>query len=142
MASSAESLRDALLREAISNVVDNDSKICHIVLNNINTYIEVVHHQAYTADLMQGKLDDKCDQVAMLMILSVVGIALANAARRSSDWPISFEPAAMLLISATILQHNKIHSRVSHLPTIMLFERLLRGFNFRSCSRTWIQCYE
>lgn len=92
------------------------------MLNNINTYIEVAHHQGYTADLMQGKLNGKCNQVVMLTISSAVGVALANIARRSSDWPISFDPAPMLLISATILQHNKIHSRVSHLPTIVLNE--------------------
>jgi len=46
MASSPESLRDALLRDAILNIADNESKVCQIMLNNINTYIEVVHTKA------------------------------------------------------------------------------------------------
>ena len=112
MASFPESLRDALLRDAISNIADNESKVCQIMLTNINTYIEVAHHLGYTADLMQGELDGKCNQV-VLMILSAIGIALTNIARRSSDWPISFDPGPILLMSSTILQHNKVHSRVS-----------------------------
>jgi hypothetical protein len=116
MASSPESLRDALLRDAISNIADNESKVCQIMLNNINTYIEVVHHQGYTADLMQGEWDgnhNKRNQV-VLTILSAVGFAWTNVARRLSDWPISFDPSSILLISSSILQHNKAHSRVSH----------------------------
>ena len=57
MVSSPENLRDALLREAISNAAENESKVCQIMLNNINTYIEVAHHQGYSADLMQGELN-------------------------------------------------------------------------------------
>lgn len=43
----------------------------------------------------------------------VVGNALTNIAKRSSEWPVTFKPNSMLLIAATLLQHNKTHSRVS-----------------------------
>jgi hypothetical protein len=56
MTSSPESLRDTILREAISNIADNESKVCQIMLNNINAFIEVVHHEGYSSDLMQGEL--------------------------------------------------------------------------------------
>jgi hypothetical protein len=49
--------RDVILREAISNIADNESKVCQTMLNNINTYIEVAHHQGYSVDLVQGELD-------------------------------------------------------------------------------------
>jgi len=141
MASSPESLRDALLRDAILNIADNESKVCQIMLNNINTYIEVVHHQGYTADLMQGEWDGKRNQVA-LTILSAVGFAWTNVARRSSDWPISFDPSPILLISSTILQHNKAHSRVSDSLCFLPLRQLLKKFNFRSCSRPLKRFYE
>jgi hypothetical protein len=113
MASSPESLRDIILREALSNIADNESKVCQIMLNNINTYIEVAHHQGYSADLVHGELAHMRIK-RVLRRLSAVGIALTNVAKRSSDWPISFDPAPMLLISSMILQNNKVHSRVSH----------------------------
>lgn len=116
IASSPESLRDALLRDVISNVADNESKVSQIMLDNINTYIQVVHHQGYTADLMQGEWDGKHnkDNQVVLTMPSAVGFAWTSVARRLSDWPISFDPSSILLISSTILQHNKAHSRVSH----------------------------
>lgn len=52
---SFDDLRDGLLQEAISSVADSDYKVCQITLDNINTYIEVVHHQGYSAELMQSK---------------------------------------------------------------------------------------
>lgn len=52
----SESLRDAFLRDAIQNVAEHEPKICQTMLNNINTYVEIVHHEHYTPDMMQGKL--------------------------------------------------------------------------------------
>lgn len=52
---SFDNLRDELLQEAISSVADSDYKVCQITLNNISTYVEVVHHQGYSAELMQSK---------------------------------------------------------------------------------------
>lgn len=51
---SLDGLRDALLRDALQNAADNEPKVCEIMLGNIHTYIEVAHHEHYTAEMMQG----------------------------------------------------------------------------------------
>lgn len=53
--SSSESLRDALLRDTLTRVPENDYSTFQLVLNNLQSYVEVVHHQGYSADLMQCK---------------------------------------------------------------------------------------
>ncbi len=51
-----ENLRDALLRDTLSRAVEGDDESLQVVVDNINTYIEVVHHAEYTLALMQCKL--------------------------------------------------------------------------------------
>ncbi|KAF7976726.1 hypothetical protein HWV62_5909 [Athelia sp. TMB] len=51
---SLDSLRDALLRDAIQNVSENEPKVCEVMLGNIHHYIELVHHENYAADVIQG----------------------------------------------------------------------------------------
>lgn len=48
----AESLRDVLLRDTLSRATENDQTTFQIVLNNLQTFVEVVHHQGYSSDLM------------------------------------------------------------------------------------------
>jgi hypothetical protein len=52
--SSTESLRDALLRDTFSRAADNDPDTFQNVLDNLNTYVEVVHHKGYSTELMQS----------------------------------------------------------------------------------------
>lgn len=46
-------LRDALLRDTLPRAVENDFESYQTVVENVNTYVEVVYHQKYTSELMQ-----------------------------------------------------------------------------------------
>lgn len=48
----AESLRDILLRDTLPRAAENDHTTFQAVLNNVQTFVEVVHHQMYSPDLM------------------------------------------------------------------------------------------
>jgi|ERR1700722_2522608 len=53
--SPSERLRNILLRDILTRAADNDDKSIQFVLNNLQRYIEMVHHEGYSADLMQCK---------------------------------------------------------------------------------------
>lgn len=53
-----ETLRDALLRDTLSRALEGDDDSLQIVLDNVNTYVEIVHHTEYTPALMQCKRGD------------------------------------------------------------------------------------
>ena len=48
-------LRDILLRDALARAPDNEFGILQQVLDNLNTYVEIVHHNGYDADLVQSE---------------------------------------------------------------------------------------
>ncbi|KAJ7111596.1 hypothetical protein C8R43DRAFT_935944 [Mycena crocata] len=96
----AESLRDILLRDTLPRAAENDQ--FQTVLNNLQTYIEVVHHQGYGIDLIACKY------------WFLVGQQLTALTRRALDLAgegIFIEPAPLLLIPAILIQHNKANSR-------------------------------
>ncbi|KAL0581716.1 hypothetical protein V5O48_000298 [Marasmius crinis-equi] len=91
----AESLREALLRDTLPRAVESDQTVFQAVLNNLEAYIEVVHHQNYSKELMM-----------------FVGQHLTLLARRTSEWtPETVDPAPLLNIAAVLMQHNKAQSR-------------------------------
>lgn len=49
------SLRDALLYDTLSRAPNNEGESYQLVLDNLNTFVEVVHHSAYTIDVVQCK---------------------------------------------------------------------------------------
>ena len=51
-----ETLRDALLWDTLSRTVEGDDESLQALVDNVNTYVEVVHHTDYTLPLMQCKL--------------------------------------------------------------------------------------
>ena len=53
-AADGESLGNALLRDTLTRAVDNDLASFQQVLDNLNTFIEAVHHSGFSAELMQG----------------------------------------------------------------------------------------
>ncbi|KAI9070388.1 hypothetical protein FKP32DRAFT_1586228 [Trametes sanguinea] len=102
-----ESLRDALLRDTLPRVVDGDDESLQAVLDNVHTYIETVHHTDYTPALMQ-----------------FVGLCLASLTRKTADLHFTrFDPSPLLLLSCTLIQHNKAHSR----DLLLYLETLLRS---------------
>ena len=53
-ATSGDTLGDALLRDTLTRAADNDLASFQHVLGNMNTFVEVVHHSGFSAELMQG----------------------------------------------------------------------------------------
>ncbi|KAF7363482.1 hypothetical protein MSAN_01004100 [Mycena sanguinolenta] len=104
-----ESLRDVLLRDTLPRAAESDNTTFQIVLNNLQTYVEVVHHQGYSADLM-----------------SFVGQQLTALTRRALDLAgegMVIEPAPLLLVAALLIQHNKANSR----DMLVCIDSILRG---------------
>ncbi|KAF7294902.1 hypothetical protein MIND_01028100 [Mycena indigotica] len=97
LAPQSESLRDVLMRGLLSQGPDNDHTTMQNFLNNLETFVEIVHHQGYSADLMR-----------------VAGQQLLAIARRVADLAHEgsvIEPAPLLGIPALLIQHNKPNSR-------------------------------
>ncbi|KAF5365590.1 hypothetical protein D9758_003325 [Tetrapyrgos nigripes] len=91
----SNSLRDALLRDTLPRCVEVDQSAFQMTLNNLLSFIELVHHQNYTLELM-----------------TFVGQQLTYLARRTSEiGPESVNPAPLLLIPAILIQHNKAQCR-------------------------------
>ena len=48
------SLRDALLYDTLSRAApDSEGEAHQSILNNLNHYVEIVHHSSYNAELLQ-----------------------------------------------------------------------------------------
>ncbi|KAK1236541.1 hypothetical protein PQX77_000234 [Marasmius sp. AFHP31] len=91
----AEGLREALLRDSLPRAVETDQDGFQNVLNNIQTYVEVVHHQNYSKELM-----------------IFVGHHLTLLARRFPEWNTdTVDPAPLFNIASVLMQHNKAQSR-------------------------------
>ncbi|KDQ60796.1 hypothetical protein JAAARDRAFT_173016 [Jaapia argillacea MUCL 33604] len=91
---SEETLRDALLRDTFSRAQENDRQHFHIVVQNLYTFVEVVHHQHYSLELIQH-----------------VSHCISIITRRMAELPESFDPAPLLLLIVTLIEHNRAHSR-------------------------------
>ncbi|KAI0748219.1 hypothetical protein C8Q80DRAFT_1104066 [Daedaleopsis nitida] len=100
-----ETLRDALLRDTLTRLIEGDDESLQEVIDHVNTYVEVVHHTDYTLALMQ-----------------FVGLGLSNLTRKTADLHHArFDPSALLLLACTLIQHNKAHSRdlLTYLETLL-----------------------
>ncbi|KAK7019346.1 hypothetical protein R3P38DRAFT_2978554 [Favolaschia claudopus] len=107
--SSAESLRDTLLRDTLPRAAENENTTFQIVMNNLHTYIEVIHHQGYSGDLM-----------------TFVGQHLTALTRRALDLAgegANIDPAPLLMIPSLLIQHNKANSR----DMLVCIDTILRG---------------
>ncbi|KAJ7063344.1 hypothetical protein C8F01DRAFT_1132647 [Mycena amicta] len=97
LAPGAESLRDVLLRGLLSRGPENDHTTMQNFLNNLHTFVEVVYHQGYSAELMR-----LAGQQLLAITRQVVHLAGEGA---------TVEPTALLVIPALLTQHNKSNSR-------------------------------
>ncbi|KAG6850997.1 hypothetical protein H0H93_004484 [Arthromyces matolae] len=98
-------IHDLLLRDAFTRVSDADSAGYQNVLNNIQTYVEVVYHENYSVDTLQ-----------------FAGQQLVISSRRASEWsPEIISPEPILITLAVITSHNKALSReiLSYADTIL-----------------------
>ncbi|KAF9075268.1 hypothetical protein BDP27DRAFT_1315801 [Rhodocollybia butyracea] len=101
----SQSLRDAILYDTFKRAVETDQSSFQVMLNNLQTFVEVVHHQNYSSETM-----------------SFVGQQLTYLARRLSEWsPDVVNPAPLLFIAALLIQHNKAQSRelLSYTDTVL-----------------------
>ncbi|THU91128.1 hypothetical protein K435DRAFT_727522 [Dendrothele bispora CBS 962.96] len=91
----SDPLRDTLLRDTLPRSVDVDQGSFQMTLDNLQLFVELVHHQNYSQELM-----------------TFVGQQLTSLVRRTSEMgPNSVNPAPLLLIPAMLIQHNKAHCR-------------------------------
>ncbi|TFY77906.1 hypothetical protein EWM64_g6106 [Hericium alpestre] len=100
-----ETLRETLLRDALSRLADNDIASIQTVIDNLNVYVEVVHRDGYSADLLQH-----------------AGLSLTNVVRRTAECnPETFDPSPILLFVCTLLENNKhfSHELLSSLEMIL-----------------------
>jgi hypothetical protein len=59
----AESMRDFLLRDTLARASENDYASFQPVINNLQTYIEVVHHENYSTEAMRCNLIQPLDSL-------------------------------------------------------------------------------
>ncbi|KAJ7285806.1 hypothetical protein C8J57DRAFT_1431486 [Mycena rebaudengoi] len=109
----AESLREILLRDTIYRATENDPA-------TFQTFVEVVHHQGYSPDLM-----------------TFVGQQLTPLTRRALECAadgVALDPAPLLLIPALLIQHNKANSREMLICTDSALRGALHRLNVDSAS--------
>ncbi|KAI0324520.1 hypothetical protein GY45DRAFT_1288775 [Cubamyces sp. BRFM 1775] len=103
----SENLRDALLRDTLTRIIEGDDEALQTVLENINMYVEHVHHTDYTPALMQ-----------------YVGLCLGSLTRKTADMHFTrFDPSPLICLACTLIQHNKALSR----DLLLYLETLLRS---------------
>ncbi|KZT67735.1 hypothetical protein DAEQUDRAFT_712938 [Daedalea quercina L-15889] len=87
--------KDVLLRDTMSKSLDNDPDSFQAVVDNICTYVEVVHHTGYSTEMLQA-----------------VGIWLTGVARRAAEWPQgTINPSPLIILACTLIQYHKAQSR-------------------------------
>ncbi|TFK54850.1 hypothetical protein OE88DRAFT_1674178 [Heliocybe sulcata] len=83
------SLREALLRDTLGRAADNDRRHIQQVVNNLNHYVEMVHHEDCSPEL-----------------LSFVGQQLASITKRMAEVPEMFDPGPLFLLVSTLIENN------------------------------------
>ncbi|KAF8522278.1 hypothetical protein BU17DRAFT_44873 [Hysterangium stoloniferum] len=93
--SQGENLRDSIIRDTLSKVAANaNDRAIPDVLKNLERYVTLCHYQSYPSSLMLH-----------------IGLRLTAIARQTADFPVSghqsnFDPNPLLVMAATIVQHN------------------------------------
>ncbi|EPQ58100.1 hypothetical protein GLOTRDRAFT_72136 [Gloeophyllum trabeum ATCC 11539] len=96
-----ETLREVLLFDTLGRAHENDRRHLQVVVNNLNRYVEIVHHEDCTSELMYQ-----------------VGQFLGNITRRLAEAPDAYDPSPMFLLAATLIEHNRARSHVSLLTRL------------------------
>ncbi|KAH9180668.1 hypothetical protein EDB89DRAFT_1920409 [Lactarius sanguifluus] len=91
----SQGLRDILLRDTASRIVENDPESFKLVMHNLSLFIEKVHTSAYDPGLVRH-----------------IGLCLTGVVRRTADWSAeSFDPSPLLLITSTLIENNPAQTR-------------------------------
>ncbi|KAI0703614.1 hypothetical protein BC835DRAFT_1483812 [Cytidiella melzeri] len=115
------SLSDVLLHDTLSRLNNGDLNPVYVLFTNISKYCEIVHHTGFTATLFQ-----------------FVGSSLTSIAQRIVDVTtdiVNFSPLVMLC--ATLIQHNKAQSRdfLPYVETLLRVVVTRAGVDAESVSR-------
>ncbi|EJD52997.1 hypothetical protein AURDEDRAFT_180591 [Auricularia subglabra TFB-10046 SS5] len=101
-----DSMKDLVLRSTLTLALDQSDEVAMpTVLNNLNLFVELVHHQDLSTDMIQ-----------------LVGSSLSNLARQTTEWDSqAFDPNPLLTMTATIVLHNRAQSRelLAHLDVFL-----------------------
>ncbi|TFY64018.1 hypothetical protein EVJ58_g2900 [Rhodofomes roseus] len=98
-------LMDKLLRDTMTRSLDNDPESFQSVVDNVCTYVDVVHNTGYSTEMLQA-----------------VGIWLTGVARRAAEWPQgTVNPSPLIVLACTLIQHHKAQSRdlLGYLETLL-----------------------
>ncbi|KAJ8700118.1 hypothetical protein PTI98_003174 [Pleurotus ostreatus] len=115
---STRHLREVLLRDTLMKAIESDRESFQHVLFNLQSYVDVVHHENYTAELMQ-----------------FVGQCLTHLARRASEWAAeSLDTSPLIIIPAKLMQFNKVHSREMFNYTETMLRIILNRLDVKSSS--------
>ncbi|KAH9050659.1 hypothetical protein EDB84DRAFT_1666282 [Lactarius hengduanensis] len=91
----SQGLRDILLRDTASRIVENDPESFKLVMHNLSLFIEKVHTGAYDPGLVRH-----------------IGLCLTGVVRRTADWSAeSFDPSPLLLITSILIENNPAQTR-------------------------------
>ncbi|KAH9001155.1 hypothetical protein EDB92DRAFT_2050849 [Lactarius akahatsu] len=91
----SQGLRDILLRDTASRIVENDPESFKLVMHNLSLFIEKVHTGAYDPGLVRH-----------------IGLCLTGVVRRTADWSAeSFDPSPLLLITSILIENNPTQTR-------------------------------
>jgi hypothetical protein len=105
-------LRDILLRDTVSRIVETDPESFQLVLPNLSLFIDKVHNGAYDPDLVRRK-SLRLFFVASLTPYEDIGTCLINVVRRTAEWPSeNFDPSTLLLIIGSLTKNNPTEARV------------------------------
>lgn len=122
-----ECLRDSIVRDTLSKVAASTSdRAIPDVLHNLERYVAICYHQSFPGTLIQRKYFSR-DYLHRAHIAVDIGLRLTAIARQTADAAMpsstragsSFDPNSLLLMAATIVQHNKSQSvvRISSVST-------------------------
>ncbi|KAI0302159.1 hypothetical protein BC826DRAFT_987563 [Russula brevipes] len=108
----SKSLRDILLRDSISRIVENDAESFKLVTHNLSLFMDKVHNGAYDPGLVHH-----------------IGLCLTNVVRRTAEWPPEhFDPSPLLLMMSILMENNPTQTR----DFLVYVETILRAVFIRS----------
>jgi len=93
-------------------MVETDAENFQLVMHNLSLFVDKVHNGAYDLGLVCRKSLRRLFH-CFPNALQDVGTCLANAVRRTAEWPsVNFDPSPLFLILSVIVKNNPTEARV------------------------------
>jgi hypothetical protein len=93
-------------------MVETDAENFQLVMHNLSLFIDKVHNGAYDLGLVRRKSHRRLFH-CFADAPQDVGACLANAFRRTAEWPsVNFDPSPLFLIISVIVKNNPTEARV------------------------------